>query len=80
VGAEGSWNAVDGRACIAQLHETDRNQVNTIDTAIPIQPRSSEDETPQSVIHAPQGFKQLVSMGLIVDVVQVCADGFSQLA
>ncbi|KAI9815833.1 MAG: hypothetical protein M1832_005247 [Thelocarpon impressellum] len=32
--------------------------VNTIDTAILARPRSASDETPQSVIHAPRGFKE----------------------
>ena len=40
---------------------TESQQVKTIDTAVPARPRSDSDQTPQSVIHAPQGFRQLVS-------------------
>ncbi|KAI9841072.1 MAG: hypothetical protein M1838_003782 [Thelocarpon superellum] len=34
------------------------SEMTTIDTAVATRPRSPSDETPQSVIHAPQGFKE----------------------
>lgn len=35
--------------------------LQTIDTSVPARPRSTSDGTPQSVIHAPEGFKEFVS-------------------
>lgn len=35
--------------------------IQMIDTSVATRPRSSSSETPQSVIHAPEGFRELVS-------------------
>ncbi len=39
-------------------------KIQVIDTTVPMRPRSSSSETPQSVIHAPEGFRELVRWGL----------------
>lgn len=44
---------------------SDGSKVQTIDTSVPARPRSTSDGTPQSVIHAPEGFKEFVSGGTL---------------